>query len=157
MKINSLLSDKNHWEKIRNFCSRDDFENELLVLGVDELEVVEINENICFLRLEMNSGENHLLYIFNYNDVLLFNVKSALIFDAFEEIPGNISALLLKRNADSDFSLGAWGIIKYDDGFCFVFAYHSDMASMNQVCFSKIIHNLTLEIIYFEKNIENLF
>ena len=87
----------------------------------NEWAVGEIDKESATLDFETEAGGEYTLYLDYDEDTLNFSVPSATVFENEEDLPGEVSTELLKRNSELD--TGFWAIEELEDGWGYVL-YH---------------------------------
>lgn len=129
--LTNLFSAANFKSTIRNYCSQ---------IGWN---IAELDDNHTTLLFEMDSGRTQKLYIIRYGEVLEFSVPSLLQSDDEDEIPHQLSTLLLKRNAQM--SIGFWAIEEINQKFTFSIMHNAPIELMNVSFFKAVVNSLISE------------
>ncbi len=129
--LSNLFSAANFKSTIRNYCSQ---------IG---WKIAEIDDKHAILIFEMDSGRTQKLFIIKYGEVLEFSVPSLLQSDDEDEIPHQLSTLLLKRNAQM--SIGFWAIEEISQKFTFSIMHNAPIELMNVNFFQAVVNSLVNE------------
>jgi hypothetical protein len=109
----NLLNEKSFEEIIETFGSEVGWEFD------------EIDETHAVVSFEMDSGRTEVLYITNNDDLVEFDIPTIARFVSEQEIPGDFSTLLLKRN--SMLNYGLWTVEEIDGDFYFSLMYNEEL------------------------------
>lgn len=92
--------------------------------------------------LEAESEEIHtLLVTLHEDDLVEFDVPSAAIFDAEEEVPGHISTLLLKRNMQ--LPVGSWALEEFTEDLAYSLIWTTNLNDLEKMTTEALAENIT--------------
>jgi|GEM_PF-5270550 len=97
---------------------------------------VEWNEGMASIDFEAESGNVITLYITFNEGVVEFDMTSEAGFASEEEIPSELSTLLLKRN--SLLSVGAWAVEDWDGEWYYSLLYNTTLAELEPMEYETI-------------------
>jgi len=127
--LKKLFTAENFQTTIQNYCDQ---------IG---WSVAGMNQDQAILVFEMESGREQIVSIIRYEQILEFTVPTMIESETEEDIPHELSTILMKRNAGMSF--GFWAIKQINDKFTFC-----------------IMHNLPFEFItvdYFKTVTDALY
>lgn len=135
----TLFSQINFEKTIRRYC--DDHGWELCYID---------SESAC-LDFEGDSDEVAVqsLFIKRYTSTLEFSVPSGIAFEDEDDIPGDISTMLLKINATN--KQGFWCLEKIDDKYHYTMMHNEEGRIIDSDRFGVVIRTIVKECARFEK------
>ena len=110
--------------------------------------VAEITDSMAKLRFTMPTGRVQILYIIKYDSTMEFSVPSAALFDSEEECPGDLSTILLRRNAER--KVGFWCIEPISGKYGYSCMHNAEIQQIDAAYFARIVRALIEECDEFE-------
>jgi hypothetical protein len=96
----------------------------------------------------MNSGRDQTCFISRDNTTLEFSVPSSLTFRTINDIPGNVSTVLMTQNAKQ--RIGFWCIEKIGEQYVYSCMHNAEMQLINVHFFARIVNALINQCDEFE-------
>jgi hypothetical protein len=91
--------------------------------------------------LEAESEEIHTLLVTLHDDELVeFDVPSSAVFESEDEVPGQISTLLLKRNMQ--LPVGAWALEEFTEDWAYSFIWTTSLADLEKMPPDELAENI---------------
>lgn len=136
-----MFSHNNFQHTIKDYCRRVGW------------KISEIDDNHAKLLFTMPSGQDQFLYIVLYQSTLEFSVPSAVGANQIENMPHEISTLLLRRSANK--RLGFWCIEEIRGNCVYSYMHNAEMELINLDYFANIVRALVLECEEVEEILRN--
>jgi hypothetical protein len=114
-------------------------------------EITDLNDTMATLKFNMETGRTQAVYIVNYEDMLEFSIPSMAAFDNLDDIPGDLAAVMLRRNATK--KIGFWCIEEIAEKQVLSFMYNVEMELLNSDRLDKLVIALITECDEFEGEI----
>lgn len=115
--------------------------------------ISEINKGRAILKFDGDSEYIQTVYIIDYNGIIEFSVPSMLLFSSYDEIPHQLSTILLCLN--SKYRIGEWCIENISDKLVFSIMYNCGFESLDRQSFEDIVTNLVGVCDKFEQSIQS--
>jgi hypothetical protein len=116
--------------------------------------IYKIDNKMAVIKFNMESGSTQTVFIIKYDFTIEFSCPSGLKFDDVDDVPHNLSTLLLKKNAQ--YKLGFWGIENIGDQQVFSIIHNAEMSLIDVDYFRRVVIQLVDECDEFERTIEDL-
>lgn len=135
----NLFSRNNFQHTIKDYCKR------------QKWNISEIDDQHATLIFTMDSGRDQFLYIVPYQSTLEFSVPSIAQFQSVEEMPHELSTILLQRSAKKKF--GFWCIEEIRGNYIYSYMHNAEMQLLNVEYFASIVMCLVTECEEFEQEL----
>lgn len=103
----------------------------------------DINDSRAILRFKADSGNTQTLFILSYDNTLEFSVPSGISYDSISDVPGFLSTLLLRKNANR--KVGYWCIEELGGKQTFSIMHNAEISLINVDYFGLIVSELVAE------------
>jgi hypothetical protein len=101
-----------------------------------------IDNETAEFDLEAESEEIHtLLVTLHEDDLVEFDIPSSAVFDTENEVPGDISTLLLKRNMH--LPVGAWALEEFTEDLAYSLIWTTTLANLERISAEEMTENIT--------------
>ncbi len=111
-------------------------------------KIAEINEKRAVLGFNMESGRSQTLFILRFDDTLEFSVPSIAAFESEDQIPHQLSTMLLQRSSQK--KIGFWCIEQIGGKQTFEYMHNERLEHLNATFFAQVVESLINECDYFE-------
>ena len=114
-----------------------------------------IDDGQAIVKFNMKSGTVQTLYIISFGTTLEFSVPSALRFNNLNDVPGNISTILLTAN--SRYKIGFWCLETISGKENFSIMHNAEFSLINIQYFHRVVIHLVTECERLEQSIYRTF
>ncbi len=116
--------------------------------------VAEVDSDSAVIEFEMEeSGNEQTIYIYRNEKAVDFSVPSVWSFESEDELPHELSTLLMRRNGE--LSIGNWCIEEDEEGnLTYCCEYSVDLRIMDAAYFKLVVDSLVDECEEMENSIE---
>ncbi len=111
-------------------------------------QVAEATEEYAKLQFTMESQRRQTVYILRYESTLEFDVPSMAAFDSEEQIPHQLSTILLKRSAQR--KVGFWCIEEIGGKHVYSYMHNVELRLLDLDYFGMVVRSLITEVDDFE-------
>lgn len=111
-------------------------------------QLADLNDRRAILQFTMESGRTQTLYIIKYDTTLEFSVPSALSYASTDDVPHQVSTLLLQRNAQK--KIGFWCIEEIQDKKTYSCMHNAEVNLIDSNYFASVVSALIEECDEFE-------
>jgi len=129
--LKNLFSAANFKNTVKGYCSQ---------IGWN---IAEIDDDRAILIFNMESGREQRLFIIRFGETIEFSVPSLLQTEDEDEIPHELSTMLLKRNSSTTF--GFWAIETIGEKFTFTIMHNAQIELINVDLFAAVVKSLISE------------
>lgn len=134
--LKSLFSAANFKSTVKNYCQQ---------IG---WKIADIDDKHATLIFTMDSGRDQRLFLIRYEETIEFSVPSLIQIADEDDIPHQISTVLLKRNASKIY--GFWAIEEINKKYTFSIMHNAQLELMNVDFFAAVVRSLISECDEFE-------
>lgn len=117
-------------------------------------KIYEISDRSATIKFTLDSGNTQTVFIIKYDNTLEFSCPSGLKFDNFDDIPHQISTLLLAENAKNKVCF--WCIEKIGEKKVFSIMQNVEISLIDVKYFAWVVRALIRECDEFEQAIEKM-
>lgn len=112
-------------------------------------ELYDLRSDRAMLKFKTHSGSSQTVFVIRFDKTLEFSCPSGLEYENFDEIPHQLSSLLLRKN--SEYKIGFWCIEQIADRLVFSIMHNAPMNLISVGYFEMIIEKLVENCDDFEK------
>jgi 8-oxo-dGTP pyrophosphatase MutT (NUDIX family) len=117
-------------------------------------KISELDEDHAILEFRMPSKRSRSMYIVRYDSTIEFSVPSLASFSSEEELPEDISRILLQRNSEK--KIGFWCIDRINEKFVYSHMHNVELKLLDSRYFAQLVQGLINECDAIEGFIETL-
>lgn len=117
-------------------------------------KIFNIDNKCAIIRFDMESGSTQTVFIIKYDSTLEFSCPTGLKFENIDDIPHQLSTLLLSKN--SEYKVGFWAIEKISGKQVFSIVHNAEMTLIDVDYFRRVVLKLIQECDELEQAIESL-
>lgn len=125
MSLDGLFADATYKLTMQKYCANHGW------------KIADLNDRRMILKFNMESGRTQTLYVIRYETTLEFSVPSMLNFASENELPHQISTLLLRRNMEN--KIGFWCIEKIGEKFVYSYMHNAEMQLIDNEYFGRVV------------------
>jgi hypothetical protein len=122
------------------------------IAKANQWSIEEIEEDEVHLLVESDGGNEYDVFASLDEELVEFYVPSSAVFEKEADIPGKMSTLLLKRNAQLDY--GTWVLEEIDGQWVYGLVYDEhleNLASLSEEDVADFVESLVDECDVFER------
>lgn len=112
-------------------------------------KIAKISAEGAEIIFKMSTGNEQHLYIIQYGNTLEFSVPSGATHATLEDVPHQLSTLLLKKNAE--LRVGFWAIEKIGDMVAYSIIHNIVKEQIDEKIFGEVVQILVFECEKFEQ------